>query len=257
MHYNRERLMARRTPMIVRGDWRDVTLLDHLTHAVAKTPDKIAIVAIRSDGPATGHETETRITYRELDRLSDQVAGNLRARGVVPGDTVSFQLPNWWEFTVLHLACLKAGAVSNPLMVIFRERELSFMLALAETKVLVVPARFRGFDYPAMVARVRDRLPALRHVFVAAAAGLVGSGRNHSMRCCNRRLTGPRSVSAPTTLSSFCTPAELPVSRRASCTRPTPCSRISFRSPSGWAWIRKTSSTCRRRWRISLVSCTD
>jgi cyclohexanecarboxylate-CoA ligase len=163
MQYDRERLMARRPLMIARGDWRDATLLDHLRQAVAQTPDKTAVVAIRSDGAAQ----ERRISYRELDDLSDRVAGNLRARGVGPGDTVSFQLPNWWEFTALHLGCLKLGAVSNPLMVIFRERELGFMLALAETKVLVVPVRFRGFDYPAMVARVRDRLPALRHVFSA------------------------------------------------------------------------------------------
>ncbi len=84
--------------------------------------------------------------------MSGAVAGALAARGVGHGDVVSFQLPNWWEFTVLHLACLKLGAVSNPLMVIFRERELTFMLGLARSKVLVVPASFRGFDYPAMVA---------------------------------------------------------------------------------------------------------
>ena len=163
MQYDKDRLLARRAPMIASGDWRDVTVLDRLAAAVAATPDRTAVVAIRSDGQAQ----EKRISYRELDRLSDLVAGNLRARGVNRGDTVSFQLPNWWEFTVLHLGCLKAGAVSNPLMVIFRERELSFMLALAETKVLVVPARFRGFDYAAMVARVRDRLPDLKHVFAA------------------------------------------------------------------------------------------
>ena len=91
---------------------------------------------------------------------------------------VSFQLPNWWEFPVLHLACLKLGAVSNPLMVIFRERELGFMLDLAESKVLVVPRQFRGFDYPAMVAGVRDRLPALRRVFVAGGeASPIGRAR--------------------------------------------------------------------------------
>jgi cyclohexanecarboxylate-CoA ligase len=126
--------------------------------------------------PRRGQGQEVRLSYQEIDRLSDRVAGNLRASGVVPGDTVSFQLPNWWEFTVLHLACLKAGAVSNPLMVIFRDRELTFMLALAETKVLVVPALFRGFDYPAMVARLRHRLPALQHVFVAAATEADASG---------------------------------------------------------------------------------
>ncbi len=163
MQYDRDRLLARRALMVARGDWRDQTLLDHLARAVAATPDKTAVVAIRSDGTAA----ERRISYRELDLLSDSIAGNLRARGINPGDTVSFQLPNWWDFTVLHLGCLKAGAVSNPLMAIFRERELGFMLALAETKVMVVPARFRGFDYAAMVAGMRDRLPALQHVFAA------------------------------------------------------------------------------------------
>ncbi|WP_287787794.1 cyclohexanecarboxylate-CoA ligase [Acidiphilium sp.] len=166
MEIDRERLLARREAMRAAAHWRDETLLDHLAHAVARTPDKPAIVARRSE---TGEAA--RFSYREFDRVSDLVALSLRERGVGRGDVVSFQLPNWWEFSILHLACLKIGAVSNPLMIIFRERELGFMLGLAETKVLVVPVCFRGFDYPAMVAGVRDRLPALRHVFVAGGAG--------------------------------------------------------------------------------------
>ncbi|MCA0317732.1 MAG: AMP-binding protein [Proteobacteria bacterium] len=146
--------------------WPNATLLRHLARAVAATPDKTAIVANRSESGDT-----KRVSYRELDAMTSAVAGALAARGVGKGDVVSFQLPNWWEFTVLHLACLKLGAVSNPLMIIFRERELAFMLGLAESKVLVVPASFRGFDYPAMVAGIRDRLPKLAHVFVAGGAG--------------------------------------------------------------------------------------
>ncbi|TDH61254.1 cyclohexanecarboxylate-CoA ligase [Dankookia rubra] len=171
MEIQRDRILARRAAMRDRGHWRDETLLDHLTRAVARTPERSAILARRSE---TGEER--RISYRELDRLSDLVALSLRERGVGRGDVVSFQLPNWWEFPVLHLACLKLGAVSNPLMVIFRERELSFMLGFAESKVLVVPARFRGFDYPAMAANVRAELPALRHVFVAGGEGEAGFG---------------------------------------------------------------------------------
>lgn len=58
------------------------------------------------------------------------------------GEVVSCQLPNWWQFTALHLACMRIGAVTNPLMPIFRERELSFMLGLAESKILVVREPF-------------------------------------------------------------------------------------------------------------------
>ena len=159
MDFDRVRLMARRPALRARGEWRDETLLDHLAQAVASAPDKTALVAFRTDGATVA----TRLTYRELDARADRVARNLAARGVGAGDTVSFQLPNWWEFSVLHLACLKLGAVSNPLMVIFRARELGFMLKLAQTKVLVVPARFRGFDYAQMAQGLRAALPDLRH----------------------------------------------------------------------------------------------
>jgi cyclohexanecarboxylate-CoA ligase len=166
MTQQHERLMARGPAARAAGLWGDETLRDHLARAVAATPDRAAIVACRSEGGA-----EHRITYRGLDELATKVALSLRERGVGRGDVVSFQLPNWWEFSVLHLACLKLGAVSNPLMVIFRQRELGFMLGLAESKVLVVPHRFRGFDYPAMAREVQAALPGLRHVFVAGGEG--------------------------------------------------------------------------------------
>lgn len=162
----KETLSRRRAAMVAGGYWRDHTLLDHLDRAVARTPDKTAIVAVRTE---TG--MEIRLSYRELHRLSDLVALSLEERGVGRGDVVSFQLPNWWEFSVLHLACLKLGAVSNPLMTIFRERELGFMLAHAEAKALVVPARFRNFDHAAMASAARERLPALRHLFVVDGTG--------------------------------------------------------------------------------------
>ena len=68
---------------------------------------------------------------------------------------VSYQLPNWTEFLVLHHAATRIGAVNNPLIPIYRDREVGFMVGLAESKVLVVPQEFRGFDYPAMVERLR------------------------------------------------------------------------------------------------------
>lgn len=159
-------LAKRRAETIAAGHWRDETLLDHLDRAIARFPDKTAIVA----APAESGQ-EVRLTYREVGRLSDVLAVRLTEMGVGHGDVVSFQLPNWWQFSVLHLACLKVGAVSNPLMIIFRERELRFMLKLADTKVFVVPASFRNFDYARMAANLRDDLPALKHVFVVGGTG--------------------------------------------------------------------------------------
>src|SRR5215472_17758499 len=87
---------------------------------------------------------ERSFTYRDMATLADRIAIGLSRLGVGRDDVVATQLPNWWQFSLLYLACSRIGAVLNPLMPIFRERELSFMLKHSEAKVLIVPKRFRN-----------------------------------------------------------------------------------------------------------------
>jgi cyclohexanecarboxylate-CoA ligase len=91
-------------------------------------------------------------TWRELDAQADAVAMLLLELGVRPGEPVAYQLPNWGEFVVITLAALRIGAVCCPLMPIFREREIAFMLRRSRARVLFVPGRFRGRNHPAEVA---------------------------------------------------------------------------------------------------------
>ena len=124
------------------------------------------------------------MTYRQLAEKAECVAVALAHYGIEKQDVVSFQLPNWWEFVVIHLACLRIGAVSNPLMPIFREHELSFMVDFAESKVLIVPKTFRGFDHEKMIEGMRDKLPHLEHLFVVgsdAENGFDTALLNHSL----------------------------------------------------------------------------
>lgn len=137
------------------GYWVNRTITDYLDEHAAATPDKIAFVDARRE-----------ISYAELRRQVDRCALGLLELGVQPGDVVSFQLPNWIEWIVVHFAASRIGAISNPLIPIYREREVGFMVGLARSKVVVVPRSFRGFDYPAMYKAVRPGLPALEHVLV-------------------------------------------------------------------------------------------
>lgn len=137
------------------GLWTGRVITDFLDEVAAAPPDKVA--AIDSRG---------QLTWAELKRLSDRVALGLLELGVQPGDVVSFQLPNWTEFLVLHYAVSRIGAVNNPLIPIYREREVGFMVGLARSKVLVVPQEFRGFDYPEMVGKLRGDWPDLAHLLV-------------------------------------------------------------------------------------------
>ena len=141
------------------GLWPDRLATDFLDEGAAKHPTQLAVVDHNS---MTGRET--RLTYRELQERVDRMAVGLAKLGVERGDVVAFQLPNWWQFTALYLACVRIGAVANPLMPIFRQRELKFMLGFNEAKLIVVPRRFRGFDYAAMLEELRGDLPALQQV---------------------------------------------------------------------------------------------
>jgi cyclohexanecarboxylate-CoA ligase len=137
------------------GQWAGRVLTDHLDEVVAATPDKVA--AIDSRG---------QVTYAELKRLADRAALGFLELGIRPGDAISYQLPNWIEFLVVHFAATRIGAINNPLIPIYRDREVGFMVGLAKSKLIVVPQEFRGYDYPAMVARLRGDWPALEHLLV-------------------------------------------------------------------------------------------
>ncbi len=148
------------------GLWPDRLLTEYLEDAVAGHPDRTAIVGYDSHAGTRSHHT-----YNELNRMVDRIALGLIAHGIEPGDVVAAQLPNSWHFNALYLACVRIGAVINPLMPIFRHRELSFMLSFGEAKAVFVPRLFRGFDFPAMIDELRPNLPVLKHVFVVGGDG--------------------------------------------------------------------------------------
>lgn len=151
----------RRSAMVEIGAWNDTIITDYLDQAVSSSPDSAALIAYR-----VSEDQRTTLSYRELDRIVTRMAAGLASLGVEKADVVSCQLPNWWQMTALHLACVRIGAILNPLMPIFRERELAFMLGHAQSRVLVIPHSFRGFNYAAMVHGMRSELPDLEHVLV-------------------------------------------------------------------------------------------
>ena len=166
MEFDAVLLPPRRAASVAQGHWADKTVNDLLDAAAAAHPDRAALTALRSDA-----DQPRRFTYRELARMADRIAVGLARLGVGRNDVVAMQLPNWWQFSLLALACARLGAVINPMMPIFRERELRFMLRHGEAKVFVVPAQFRGFDHAAMARALQAELPALQHVVVIGSGG--------------------------------------------------------------------------------------
>lgn len=146
------------------GLWPDRLLNDYFDDAVARQPDKAALVDPRG-----------RLSYGELRDQACQAALAFLDLGVRKGDVVTVQLPNWNEFVVAMLALERIGAVIHPVAPIFRQRELRAMFRLAQPVAAVVAAQFRGFDYPSMYTELRTETPSLRNLIVVdGAAGSAG-----------------------------------------------------------------------------------
>jgi acyl-CoA synthetase (AMP-forming)/AMP-acid ligase II len=102
------------------------------------------------------------MTFREARDAALGLAERLAERGVQPGAVVSWQLPNWIQAAVLSLAVSRLGATQNPVIPILGLREVRFICRQARSDLLVIPGRWRGFDYEAMAATVQQDCPQLQ-----------------------------------------------------------------------------------------------
>ena len=153
------------------GSWGATLLHDYLTRHAVERPEREAVVS-----PARGSEQRVRLTWRRLGAEVERAAGGLRALGLGKGDVVSIQLPNWYEYLVLALATSRIGAVINGITPIYRQYELRFILERTASKLMVIPAEFRGFDYVDMLLGLSNEVRSLRHVVVVGNAPTVGAG---------------------------------------------------------------------------------
>jgi acetyl-CoA synthetase len=128
----------------------------------------------RGDKPALLWENaagKVRIlSYRELDILSNRLAGALRHLGVKSGERLFLRLPNLPEFYVAALASAKLGAVFIPSSTQFRDGEVAYRLRDSEAVAAVTTPRLLP-----EIERSRRECPALRHVLVVPDDGSVPS----------------------------------------------------------------------------------
>jgi long-chain acyl-CoA synthetase len=94
-----------------------MSLTAALTHSRTRNPEKSAIVF-----------GEQVWTYAEFDELTDNVARNLLAAGLEPGDRVAFHLLNGPEIAFGYFGCLKAGGIAVPINTRLKGPEIDYIL---------------------------------------------------------------------------------------------------------------------------------
>ena len=123
----------------------DVTLWGLLEQRAAATPDRTMLL----------DERDRRVTFGACRAWSERVAAGLFGLGIREDTAVTWQLPTRIETVVLSLALARLAALQNPILPIYREREMGAVLRQTGARWLVVPGTFRGFDHLALARALR------------------------------------------------------------------------------------------------------
>jgi acyl-CoA synthetase (AMP-forming)/AMP-acid ligase II len=115
------------------------------------SPDRVMLI--------DGDRATTFAQYRDM--VLDAAAG-YAALGVGEDTNVSWQLPTWTESAVLVGALCRLGAVQNPMLPIYRFREVSFIAQQTNCKLLITPSEWNRFDYAALAQQVAAERPGMQ-----------------------------------------------------------------------------------------------
>ena len=99
------------------GFWQTSSLIDVINERAELRPDKRFVF-----------DSTTSLTFGDFREQVVRTAAGLRRHGVAVGDRVAVQLPNWTEFVVIAAAISRIGAVLVPIMPIYRDDEVGFVL---------------------------------------------------------------------------------------------------------------------------------
>jgi len=140
---------------------RAITVLDDFLSLARECPDRIAFVTYFENA-----SDPVVLTYHEVAVMVDQLALWLLERGVAPGDFVSYQFPNRWEFAIAHLATIRVGAISNPIMPIYGKREIRFMLERTGSKVCLALESYRNTNPGNVMREMLTEVTGLEHLLL-------------------------------------------------------------------------------------------
>ncbi len=128
---------------------------DHLEKQARERPNKVAILF-----------KEERITFADLDILSNRLANRFLNLGIKKGDRIVLLFQNCPEFCVAYFAILKIGAVAVILDFRLSPAEMEPIFQEAEVSAIVTSVRQKVF-----IDRAIKTVPTLQHIVVMGSEG--------------------------------------------------------------------------------------
>jgi len=121
-----------------------------LEESVVKFGDKVALFF-----------EDERVSFRELDRLVNNLSAGLIEEGVRKGDCVITFLSDGIEFALSYYGILKVGAIHAPLDVRLKEEEVKLIFSDAKPVAVITTS-----DFQDMFVSMRAEIPSIKSIVV-------------------------------------------------------------------------------------------
>ena len=123
------------------------TIVSLFRRQAKATPDKTAVVF-----------KDKRITYGELDDISDRIAALIASKGLGFEDIVAILIPRCEWMAIASLGVIKAGCAYQPLDPTYPKERLNFMMKDTGSKLLIADEELRGIvdEYQGEVIYTKD-----------------------------------------------------------------------------------------------------
>ncbi|HVW79778.1 MAG TPA: AMP-binding protein [Mycobacteriales bacterium] len=133
---------------------------------------------LSGDRPLLLEPSGRKVGFAEFAAEVERVAAGLLALGIGPGSKVTWQLPTRVESIVISMALARLGAVQNPILHLYREREVGAVLRASKPDFFVVPGVWKDRDFGEMaraLAAELDPAPTVLEIGTDLPSGDVGS----------------------------------------------------------------------------------
>jgi malonyl-CoA/methylmalonyl-CoA synthetase len=114
-------------------------------------------------------------TFGDIDERSDRMAAALAH--LEPGDRVCLQLANCIELIDIYLACIKLGLIFVPINVLYRDREVSHIVADAEPKLFITEQNIPAARQPNPDRKGEDLLDGDSPAALVYTSGTTGTSK--------------------------------------------------------------------------------
>ncbi len=133
------------------------TIWQVIEKRAAATPDAEMLIA----------EDGTTVTFGGFRDAAERVAAGLAGLGIGSETRVTWQLPTSIDSIVASAALARLDAIQSPVLHLYREKELGFVMNHTSAQFCIVPGVWNGFDFGAMasgLAAAMDPAPVVLNI---------------------------------------------------------------------------------------------